>query len=210
MRPSGGLLEAVRVAVANRMARTGEEWTKIFAKHNGGTYNNQWMVLDYKLFKPGKKSLPDNLLWILEQMPGHIHREDLTHVLRSQGYWPSYNRPYYEDIFNLTGAPQKVAELGDYFTYDQAPRAKIFRRDHHKVKDVETMTRMMRYNDYKNDPLSICEKCQPKENAIFAISARGDLNPVDGKYPFRGIGHGNIAATDMKLTNMVNHVAYLK
>lgn len=201
VRPSGGLLEGVRVTIANRMARSGSEWTKIFAKHNSGTYNNQWMVLDYKLFKPGKKSLPDNLLWILEQMPGRIHRADLTHVLRSQGYWPSYNRPYYKDIYNMTGANDKVAQFGDYFTYDEAPRAKIFRRDHHKVKDVETMSRMMRYNDYKNDPLSICDKCHPKQNAMFAISSRGDLNPADGVYPFKGIGHGNIAATDMKLTN---------
>lgn len=32
--------------------------------------------------------------------------------------------------------------------YHEAPRAKIFRRDHHKVQDVETMKKLMRYNDY--------------------------------------------------------------
>jgi hypothetical protein len=36
-----------RVMVSNRLARSGKEWTKLFEKFNSGTYNNQWMVLDY-------------------------------------------------------------------------------------------------------------------------------------------------------------------
>jgi hypothetical protein len=27
--------------LANRLAKTGKEWTDIFAQHNSGTYNNQ-------------------------------------------------------------------------------------------------------------------------------------------------------------------------
>ena len=33
------------------------------------SYNNEWMVVDYKLFQEGGKELSDNLLWVLEQIP---------------------------------------------------------------------------------------------------------------------------------------------
>ena len=56
--------------------------------------------------------------------------EDKTSVLASQSYWPSYNTPYYQDIFNLSGSPANVAKFGDWFTYDKTPRALIFKRDH--------------------------------------------------------------------------------
>lgn len=55
--------------VANRLATNGEDWTKIFSKYNSGTYNNQYMVLNYNLFEP-RKPIQDGLLWIVEQLPG--------------------------------------------------------------------------------------------------------------------------------------------
>lgn len=60
--------------VANRLARSGRTWSEIFSQFNSGTYNNQWMVIDYNKFKKGTKpeDLPDELLWIVEQIPGFI------------------------------------------------------------------------------------------------------------------------------------------
>lgn len=59
----------VRAIAANQLARTGREWCQIFRRHNSGTYNNQWVILDYKVFKPYQK-LPDyGLLYVLEQLP---------------------------------------------------------------------------------------------------------------------------------------------
>lgn len=43
----------IRVTVATRLATTGNQWMKYFAEYNSGTYNNQWMVVDYKLYTPG-------------------------------------------------------------------------------------------------------------------------------------------------------------
>lgn len=52
-----------------------------------------------------------------------------------------------------------------------------------------------RYNDFLHDPLSLCEACNPKPNAENAISARSDLNPANGSYPFQALhqrAHGGI------------------
>ena len=69
-----------RSTVANRLATDGRSWTNIFSVHNSGTYNNQWMVVDYNQFTPGDKELKPNLLWVLEQIPGYIQTKDLTQV----------------------------------------------------------------------------------------------------------------------------------
>ncbi|KAH7964880.1 hypothetical protein HPB49_002205 [Dermacentor silvarum] len=192
-------LEFVRNIVANRLATTGKEWSELFAEQNSGTYNNQWMVVDYKKFKPGQP-LPDGLLYVLEQLPHYINITDATHVLRNQSYWPSYNVPASEFIFNMSGSQKQVEKFGDWFTYDRTPRALIFKRDHGKVQDMDSMIKLMRYNDYQNDPLSRCN-CTPPYSAENAISARSDLNPPDGKYPFGALGHRGHGSTDMKLTN---------
>lgn len=120
----------------------GKEWTEVFSRHNSGTYNNQWMIVDYKLFKPFKP-LRDGLFWVLEQLPTLIESRDATDVLRSQSFWPSYNSPYFPTIFNLSGVPALVEQYGDWFTYDKTPRALIFNRDQSKITDMNSMIRMV-------------------------------------------------------------------
>ncbi|KFM70112.1 putative phospholipase B-like 2, partial [Stegodyphus mimosarum] len=196
--PEGTILEWQRNIIANRLAKDGRQWANLFEIMNSGTYNNQWMIVDYKKFMPGKP-LQDGLLWVLEQLPGYTHSEDVTKLLRDQGYFPSYNVAYFPDVFNLSGAQINAQKYGDWFTYDRCPRALIFRRDQGKVSDVPSMIKLMRYNDYTNDPLSRCN-CTPPYSAENAISARCDLNPINGTYPFAALGHRQHGGTDMKLT----------
>ncbi|XP_054714812.1 putative phospholipase B-like 2 [Uloborus diversus] len=197
--PKGTILDYQRNIVANRLAVTGAQWTELFGIMNSGTYNNQWIVLDYKKFLPGQP-LQDGLLWVLEQLPGYLHSADVTDLLRQQTYFPSYNVPYFEDVFNLSGGQANAQKFGDWFTYDMNPRAQIFRRDHKKVTDLQSMMKLMRYNDYTHDPLSRCN-CTPPYSAENAISARSDLNPANGTYPFGALGHRQHGGTDMKLTS---------
>lgn len=56
-----------------------------------------------------------------------------------------------------------------------------------------------RYNDFTHDPLSRCN-CTPPYSAENAISARCDLNPANGTYPFGALGHRSHGGTDMKVT----------
>lgn len=53
-------------------------------------------------------------------------------------------------------------------SYEHCVRANIFRRDQTNVTSIESMKRMMRYNNYQVDPLSL-------GNPGYAIASRFDL-----------------------------------
>jgi len=196
------VFEGIRAVVANRLATSGSEWASIFGDLNSGTYNNEWMLVDYKLFTKGEKNLQDNLLWVLEQIPGAVKHGDQTDVLRNTSYWPSYNIAYYPSIFNMSGSQELVDKYGDWFTWSGAPRAKIFARDHDKVVDLSSMIKLMRYNDFQHDPLGKCN-CTPPYSGENGISARSDLNPANGTYPFSALGHRSHGGTDNKVSHRV-------
>lgn len=73
-----------RVRAANLLAADGRTWVDVFKRHNSGTYNNQYMVVDLKRFQP-RKQLQSGLLWVVEQLPGMVEAADMTNTL-SRGY----------------------------------------------------------------------------------------------------------------------------
>ena len=46
---NGHVPNYIRISVANRIANTGKHWTELFKKNNSGTYNSQWMILDFEV-----------------------------------------------------------------------------------------------------------------------------------------------------------------
>ncbi|XP_008835888.1 phospholipase B-like 1 [Nannospalax galili] len=164
------LLAWQRVRVANMMATGGKEWAEIFSRYNSGTYNNQYMVLDLKKVNL-KKSLDKGTLYIVEQIPTYVEYTEQTNILR-KGYWPSYNVPFHEKIYTWSGYPLLVEKLGLDYSYDLAPRAKIFRRDHGNVTDMASMKHIMRYNNYQVDPYTHGDPCS-------TICCREDLNSAN-------------------------------
>jgi len=175
----------IRVMVANRLATSGEEWSNIFAQYNSGTYNNQYQIVDNKLFAAGQP-LPPNVLWITEQIPGYVVAADQTAYLVQNQYFPSYNIPFYEFIYNISGYPEQYARLGNSMSYSMCPRAQIFRRDQGKVANFTDFVELMRSNNYLTDPLSLGNPCN-------AISSRCDLNTTD---PGSAFGGTDCKATD--------------
>ncbi|XP_013417551.1 phospholipase B [Lingula anatina] len=161
-----------RVRVANMMARNGQQWGEIINTCNSGTYNNQYMVINLNQVHLGK-SLDDGTLYVVEQIPSLVKYADVTPILRD-GHWPSYNVPFFESVYNLSGYPDFVRQHGLDRSYQMAPRAKIFRRDAGKVTDMDSMMKIMRYNDYLHDPYSDKKPCN-------AICCRGDLDPKNPK-----------------------------
>ena len=126
------VLEPVRVMVANRLATTGKQWTEIFSRYNSGTYNNQWMVVDYKQVGEGA-GLGRGALWVLEQLPGLTRAEDQTDRLLAAGYWASYNRAFYPTVYQRSGAAGMAVRHGNWFSHAATARAGILARQHHTV-----------------------------------------------------------------------------
>jgi hypothetical protein len=160
--------EWMRIILANRMATSGSEWVDTYKQFNSGTYNNQWQIVDYKLFTPGQPIKPGTL-WIAEQIPGYIVANDESSYLINQGFWPSYNIPYFDFIYNISGYPAMFDKYGNEYSYSMCARAQIFRRDAPNVQTMDDMKKIMRYNQYQTDPLSLHDACKQ-------ISARCDLN----------------------------------
>lgn len=62
------------------------------------------------------------------------------------GYWPSYNVPFHQKIYTLSGYEEMWMDYGEDFSYELCPRAKIFRRDQASVTDLSSLKHIMRYN----------------------------------------------------------------
>ena len=45
----------------------------------------------------------------------------------------------------MSGARASYEKFGPWFSYEGSPRAQIFKRDHNKVVDMETMMKLMRH-----------------------------------------------------------------
>lgn len=181
------VLSWMRGMAANWLAETPGEWAHIFSMHNSGTYNSQWMVLDHKRFTKGEP-LPPGSFYVLEQASTFVEVMDATSHLNEQGYWASYNVPFFPSVYVASGFDEMRAHQGNEFSYYDAPRARIFREEEMYVKDMESFKRVMRLNNYLSNPLSGGEPGN-------AIAGRSDLSPNPAKFQLDG-------AIDAKVVNM--------
>eukprot|EP00697_Spironema_sp_BW2_P001390 gnl/Spiro4/11857_TR6258_c0_g1_i1.p1 gnl/Spiro4/11857_TR6258_c0_g1~~gnl/Spiro4/11857_TR6258_c0_g1_i1.p1 ORF type:complete len:639 (+),score=202.96 gnl/Spiro4/11857_TR6258_c0_g1_i1:29-1918(+) len=202
VRPRGSVLEFVRNVVANRLAADGPSWVATFANNNSGTYNNEWFVLDTKLFVPHSSAPAPNTLVFADQMPLHVVTRDLTAELFATGFVASYNVARDPFIFNVSGQQALVAKYGDFFTFEHTSRGQIFARDAPQVASLADMQRIIRSNAYLSDPLAT-QGCRsnPPSSPINAIAARGDLGQKHGDYAFDGLGFSDELSTDAKVTS---------
>jgi hypothetical protein len=108
-----------------------------------------------------------------------------------RNYWPSYNIPYFQEIYNRSGYPQfrvklaarqaavldtspahkAYANAANTLSYQLAPRAKISRRDQGTVSDLASLKAYMRSNSFRSEPFS-------GGSAFGAICGRGDVDPA--------------------------------
>ncbi|RHW72330.1 lysosomal/endosomal membrane protein p67 [Trypanosoma brucei equiperdum] len=230
---SSSVATFLRAMIANFIAVDAPSWVSNFSRESSGAYNNQWMVLNMGAVESEAmfKNMAPNTFWVLEQLPGTapplgITSKDMTSVLNTTGYWASYNRPYFPNVYNLSGTLKMQEEYGDFYSYKNYSRARIFERDQGSVVDIESMKRLMRYNNYTKDPFSLIPNCtgavgmdddgnvtnvcKPPYSAMLSIAARGDLNPPGNATEYgplvRSVGHVNSGAIDAKIATWTGMV----
>ena len=192
----------MRTMVANRFADNGKSWIETFSKYNSGTYNNQFQILDLKLIDTQNKKISNGALFIVEQLPGSCDYEDVTEILK-KGYWPSYNTPYIMNVREKSGVIDAIDKnpnltvTDDYYT---CFRAKMFRRDQSKIKDIESYKNLIRYNNYTYDEFS-------EGKASYSIAARYDLNVENprcfGATDAKFASINEIKNTDKKIVHII-------
>lgn len=162
----------IRSIVANRLAVSGPTWADQFVKYNSGTYNNQWLIVDHKLFIPQAPFLKTDLFWIVTQAPGLTQAADLTQYLQTNGYYSSYNIPYFPEMYSYFGYTEYVNNPNDggsfLWSYESNFRALAFKALAPQVEDLQGMQNILTHNDYQHDSFSA--NCSG-----LAISARHDL-----------------------------------
>uniref|UniRef100_A0A7S0YAD9 Phospholipase B-like n=1 Tax=Polytomella parva TaxID=51329 RepID=A0A7S0YAD9_9CHLO len=168
-----------RVLAANLLAGSGSQWTFWASFQNSGSNPGQYAVVDLKRFQP-KQQLGPGLLTVLEIAPGIQISEDVTTQLVT-GYWPSYNVPYFKEMYDSLGFKQlfriqsdrgvdfEAVALG--LSYELSPRAKLFRRDAVKILNLDGMKSVIRSNGWPVDSFSAASPWD-------AICGRGDLDPL--------------------------------
>jgi len=160
----------IRTIVANQLATDGASWAETFSYNHSGTYNNEWQVIDMNKFTPGTQPAKDDgLLTILEEIPGQIHWEDMTATLSKEGFWPSFNVPFFADIQRAAGYTPT--------DWSDDDRHCLFTQLQTSVVDMDSMEKVMRHNDFKHD------KCSHRNACTGAIACRADLAPL-GKQMF--------------------------
>lgn len=174
----------MHVLVSLRMAKNAPDFVEFFQKQNTGTLMAQWMVLDYNMFQSGKP-IGQNVLWVIEQIPGHQEGKDMSLVLRQQGYWASVNRPYFTSIREPSWFDKAQQSHGKLYSVSDCPRCRIFRDSAPGINSLFDMRGVIHRNNY---PIQSYGPFQPGHE----ISARFDLDP---KEP---IANGGI---DTKLTS---------
>lgn len=159
----------IRTFYAITNSDNGKEFTENFIRENSGTYNNEYICLDSKVFKKNEKPKADSgLLWIIEQFPGtHYLSKDITQELVDKLYFPSVNVPWFKELFDLAGYPEMQINESwrrTFWTYDESPRYKLIERDAPKIKNYDDFKAFMRKNDWKKDKLLLGEPGQGIES----------------------------------------------
>jgi len=176
----------IKVMSINRLAKTAAHWTSMYAETNYGTGNSQFLVVDYKLFVP-EKPIRDNVVRIVEQVPGVTQQADVSTQLASRGYWGSFNRPFFKDTRELSGHAAAEATYGSFYSYESAPRAGLMGTVSANIVNLADMRKAMMRNE-------AADLVPGKIGGTgHAIAARLDLDPMVSNIPNGGI--------DAKVTN---------
>jgi len=63
----------VRITVANYVFVNQSYWAQTYLKYNSGTYNNQWILVDFGIYDNFSRKITDaeNIVWLVEEFYGY-------------------------------------------------------------------------------------------------------------------------------------------
>lgn len=177
----------IRITVANWVYDNQSTWTEYYLRNRSGTYNNQWLVVDFEQFNNSKNDIAnaENIIWMVEEFYSMESYGDVTQTLLiPQGYVASYNVPYNETIEKYCKNPTN---------YTDDPRAILFAKYAPNIQTIEEFQLVMRLNNH-SDTGNYCQ----------AIASRCDLQDPKA-FPF--------GSCDCKVTSdtlIPNHQAWIQ
>jgi len=144
-----------------------ESWVDAYFNNRSGTYNNQWILVDFANYTAQKGNLENatNIIWFIEEFYNFTSTEDVTPLLINQSYVASYNLPYNQSLQNVSD---------DNSTYNDCPRQKLFAQYAPNVENMEGMQWIMRYNNFSyfdNWCMAIASRCDLGSNTTFPFGA---------------------------------------
>lgn len=174
------MFSAVRLNVALRLTTNNFDFAQMMYKMDSGTGNNDWLVVDYKKFKPGHL-LESNAVWYCGSYPKMIKTYDVTNIINTKGVMGLYNIPYDKDMYDYGGWPgpnakQAISDgwnktkVENFYSYDKNPRANIVDNIAKSVKSIKDIQNLARFNDWY-------EGCGQDEPPCYAADGPGGANP---------------------------------
>lgn len=178
--PASTIPMFMHLMITNRLSKSGSDWASMYTeRNNAGTLNGQFMVVDYNLFHPGQP-LADNTFFVVETLPGKMHKKDMSQELQRAGYWASVDRPYFTDMRELAGFVAAQKSSGRMYSTNDNPRSTIFRTLTPNVQSLFGIRGVMRRNEwpYESDGAGGLLEPQEPSNAIAARSDIALLSPI--------------------------------
>ncbi|CAL4098399.1 unnamed protein product, partial [Meganyctiphanes norvegica] len=164
------LLEWMRVIVANRISTSGKMWTDFFSMHNSGTYNNQWMVVDYKQFRPFHH------IKALEQF---FVKSDKHNIIAHLLFWQSWNAILYVYVFHLSGIRNIIEKSNVWHGAHCCPN-RLLRREYYRVyQEKAPEDKIIHYWDRQLKETARCSSYH-SDRTIFLYREIDQINSLSG------------------------------
>uniref|UniRef100_A0A182NIL0 Phospholipase B-like n=1 Tax=Anopheles dirus TaxID=7168 RepID=A0A182NIL0_9DIPT len=84
------------------------------------------------------------MFWVIDQLPGRLHAEDITEKIVSDGYWLTSGVPYFREALDIGQANTNATTSA---TNSTATMEKILQN----ITDLETLSKFFRQSAYRGD-----------------------------------------------------------
>lgn len=170
--------EFIRLMTINFLSDTGVEWVENYKNTKNHLYITQWVVVDYNqlsLYNARNSELTKKgIIQVLEEVPSKVFSEDITNKFFEDGYFGSFNYPYFDESFHILGF-SKFQELKVKGS-DPSVNSRQFIIDklHNQIHDIESFIKIISYNGF-HEPNPEFEDDPSLNDPTNGIMARYDL-----------------------------------